>query len=191
MLTLESFSERLNIAIKKSGMTQAALAEKAGTSAANISNYCRGKSFPPIDTLEEIARALNVSIDSLCNTETNSVAMPIKSLGDIARLIASFADWKYISFSHELRRCRDDDGDIVEWPIPTIVFSDYHLCTFINDMNKMKQLLNGRTFDREFYNRWLDDRLKTLSGIVITTDNYGMYNDPEKYNTDGDGELPF
>ena len=87
MLTLEDFSERLSIAIKKSGMTQAALAEKVDTSAANISNYCRGKSFPPLDVLERIAESLNVSIDFLCGRESKTSEAAIDNLGDVARLL--------------------------------------------------------------------------------------------------------
>lgn len=197
MLTLETFSERLNIAIKKSGMTQAALAEKAGTSAANISNYCRGKSFPPLDTLEKIAMVLNVSLDWLCGIEAEKPSASVKNLGDIARLLASVAEWECI----ELKEIEVETSELafrgytadyeeeyikVKSNEPAMIFKSEQLRIFLEDLIKMKKLLSEKTFDYSFYNRWLEDRFNTLSEFPVTTNENGMYLEPMDFSN-----LPF
>ena len=49
---------------KEKSMTQAQLAEKVGTTAQNISQYERGIRNPKYNTLEKIAHALGVNVDS-------------------------------------------------------------------------------------------------------------------------------
>lgn len=178
MLSLEDFSECLSIAIKKSGMKQAALAEKVGTSPANISNYVRAKSFPPLDILVEIAQELNVSIDSLCGIKQSHDSGAIKSLADVARLLVSFDDWKLVDV--------EDVNEDAQIYLPTITLRDDCLAPFINDFKKVKALLEAGTFSKDFYNRWLEDRLKSLSDKKLELDEHGQYVD--YYQTNG---LPF
>lgn len=186
MLTLEAFSERLSTAIKKSGMTQARLAEKADTSSANISNYCRGKSFPPLDTLSKIANVLNVSIDWLCGLKSKPDSVPVKTLGDVARLLASIGSWGNFTIMHFTGTCIDSQSNSITQLVPCMAFLDYTLRTFLDDMLKVRQLWHDGTFDSDFYYRWLEDRLSTLSEIELKTDEHGMYIDYMD-----DGELPF
>lgn len=51
------FPERLNLAMK--GMTNVELAGKTGLTEATIRNYRKGKSYPPLDKLKELADACN------------------------------------------------------------------------------------------------------------------------------------
>ena len=197
MLTLEDFAERLTIAIKKSGMTQAEVAKAAKTSAANISNYCRGKSFPPLDVLERIAESLNVSIDFLCGRESKTSEAAIDNLGDVARLLASLLEWESVEmrtvrttihqFTGYCRTCSADypEYETVEQDIPALAFNSEDLRTFLEDLSKMKKLLSENTFDASFYTRWLDDRLTALRATKLTQDTSGLYKDPFA------GELPF
>lgn len=197
MLTLEDFSERLAITIKKSGMTQAEVAKMAETSAANISNYCRGKSFPPLDVLERIADSLNVSIDFLCGRESKTPVAAIDNLGDVARLLASLLEWESVElrtvhtiirqFTGYCQTCSADypEYETVEQDIPALAFNSEGLRTFLEDISKMKKLLSEKTFDASFYTRWLDDRLAALSATKLTQNTNGLYNDPFA------GELPF
>ncbi len=50
---------------KQAGLTQKQLAEKAGLSIASIQGYEQGKYTPKIETLSKIAKALDVSVESL------------------------------------------------------------------------------------------------------------------------------
>ncbi|MEE0795602.1 MAG: helix-turn-helix transcriptional regulator [Oscillospiraceae bacterium] len=190
MLTLEFFSERLSTAIKKAGITQASLAEKAETSSANISNYCRGKSFPPLDTLSKIADVLNVSIDWLCATNASGLSRSIRNLGDVARLLASMVEWECIDFGEssitEQRfigysrtySANYPEYESIEQIVPAIIFRSESLRIFLEDLKKMKKLLAENTFDKSFYTRWLEDRLSSLCTIEIEKNEYGLYEDP-------------
>lgn len=61
----EIFSERLRNILWHSKITQQALAEKTGLTAAAISHYVNGKQCPNSPALLLIADALNVSTDYL------------------------------------------------------------------------------------------------------------------------------
>ena len=50
---------------KRHGLSQEALAAKAGLSVSYISMLERGQRTPPLDTLESLAKALSVSATSL------------------------------------------------------------------------------------------------------------------------------
>ena len=59
-----SVAEKIKTAREKAGLTQAQLAEKVGTTSQNISQYERGIRNPKYNTLEKIAHALGVNVDS-------------------------------------------------------------------------------------------------------------------------------
>lgn len=59
------FAKRLKKSIDENG-TQKKLAKYTGISEANISKYTNGDSLPNLGTIYILARALRVSIDSLC-----------------------------------------------------------------------------------------------------------------------------
>ena len=90
MLTKEEFAGRLKTAIDRKQIKQVELAEMIGVTTANMSNYVRGKSFPPIDTLAEIAKKLDVSLDWLCGIDrTAGESEKPKTYGDLAKVILS------------------------------------------------------------------------------------------------------
>lgn len=60
---MADFSTRLKDIIESKGISQAWLAEKAGTTEATISRYVAGVHKPNLDIVAKIAKALNVSID--------------------------------------------------------------------------------------------------------------------------------
>lgn len=60
----DSVAEKIKTAREKAGLTQAQLAEKVGTTSQNISQYERGIRNPKYNTLEKIAHALGVNVDS-------------------------------------------------------------------------------------------------------------------------------
>lgn len=61
------FPERLNLAMK--GMTNVELAGKTGLTEATIRNYRKGKSYPPLDKLKELADACNCPLGWLATGE--------------------------------------------------------------------------------------------------------------------------
>jgi len=60
---MADFSTRLRDIIESKGISQAWLADKAGTTEATISRYMTGVHKPNLDIVTRIAKALNVSID--------------------------------------------------------------------------------------------------------------------------------
>ena len=58
-------SEIIKSLRKQAGLTQKQLAERAGLSIASIQGYEQKKYTPKIETLSKIAKALNVSVESL------------------------------------------------------------------------------------------------------------------------------
>lgn len=60
---MADFSTRLRDIIESKGISQAWLAEKAGTTEATISRYVAGVHKPNLEIVARIAKALNVSID--------------------------------------------------------------------------------------------------------------------------------
>ena len=58
--------KNLKKARKKKGLTQQKLADLAQTTKSSISDYEKGKAAPRADTLVNIAKALDVSLDWLC-----------------------------------------------------------------------------------------------------------------------------
>jgi transcriptional regulator with XRE-family HTH domain len=69
---MEKFGERLKIALKSSGYTQAKITEELNLSKNAITNYVNGR-LPKADILYDIAKTLNVSMEwLLTGTESNS-----------------------------------------------------------------------------------------------------------------------
>lgn len=64
------FPERLNLAMK--GMTNVELAGKTGLTEATIRNYRKGKSYPPLDKLKELADACNCPLGWLATGEASN-----------------------------------------------------------------------------------------------------------------------
>ena len=71
MLTKEEFSSRLKTAIDRKQIKQVELAEIIGVNPANMSNYVRGKAFPPIDTLVEIRCVFRLAVRDRRNRGRN------------------------------------------------------------------------------------------------------------------------
>lgn len=201
VLSKEEFARRLKNAIAQKGLTQAGLAEMVGTTAANMSNYVRGKAFPPIDILVEIAEKLEVSLDELCGIANQNKDFELKTYGDVAQSVICIlnaiphkCDIETIQVTESQCMGTEFNGDYGEIPyygdvevaIPVISFRVGEMRTFITDLMKIRNLLVEKTLDLEFYDRWLNGRIQALKKIplelvesVYTTDY------------DFDGSLPF
>jgi len=178
MLTKEEFGNKLKAAMDSKGMRQAALAESVGTSAANISNYVLGKAFPPVDILVEIANKLGISLDWLCGTQNGTDNhSDFQTMGDVANAILSISKNSLIGgkicTSHIEKKVFSSFNEyptLVEEDVPAIAFPEGEMRTFIEDLLKMRKLLEEKTFDDAFYKRWLDDRIQSLNQISAEED---------------------
>ena len=68
---MSKFSENLKVARKAAGLTQNDLAEAIGVTPEAICNYETGKSDPRVSSLVNIAKALNLSVDALLGYEAS------------------------------------------------------------------------------------------------------------------------
>jgi transcriptional regulator with XRE-family HTH domain len=57
--------ERLRDILKERGLTLKAFADLSGISQPNLSNYINGNISPTLDTLDKIAKALNLEVQDL------------------------------------------------------------------------------------------------------------------------------
>lgn len=91
-----STGENIKNARIKAKMTQAALAEKIGTTTQNISQYERDVRNPKIETLQKIAKALNVDWYELFVAENNddlAKARTVKFYNSMGRSTEEALEW--------------------------------------------------------------------------------------------------
>lgn len=65
MIVLNDIKKRLSQAIKQSGMTQQAIADKVGIRQQTVSDYIKGKSLPALDTLANLCVVLDIDANEI------------------------------------------------------------------------------------------------------------------------------
>ena len=65
MITLQEIQAKIAEAIRMSGMTQSALAEKLGVSQQTVSHYVKGDKLPALDTLANLCRILDADANEI------------------------------------------------------------------------------------------------------------------------------
>lgn len=83
------FSERLKAARKEAGLSQGALAEKAGISMRTLQNYEMGKRYPAsLDIAVNLATALSMTAEELLSEgEKSIVAAPADAKAQLRELV--------------------------------------------------------------------------------------------------------
>ena len=102
------FPKRLKELRTKNKFTQTDLANKCGLSQQLITLYENGKQFPRIDTIVNLAKALNSSVDYLCglnnditSIERNVLFKDTYSSIEIARSLVILLESNYIQIDNE------------------------------------------------------------------------------------------
>ena len=162
MLTKDQFSNNLKLAMKKKNISQAKLAEKINTSAANITNYTNGKAFPYPDMLAEISVALSVSIDELCGVDViaSKKEHSFENMADQARALIALIESGCVR-CHE--KVRSEEG--YSYYATVFVQPNSTLAEFLSERIKVRQICSKIEMGDELYSTWLDSRLKSLSEI--------------------------
>lgn len=100
MLDTKAMGKAIRRARKGQLLTIEKLAEQAGISENYLGKIERGEGMPSLQTIDRIARALNVSIDSLMgNPEYDTERMFINSLMEINELSEQKKE-KFLDFIH-------------------------------------------------------------------------------------------
>ena len=90
-MNLSSLGERITYYRKKAGISQKDLAIAAGMAPNSISNYEKDKRMPSIVVLQDLAKALNVTADTLLglespeNTGESNVLRAYRSLNSLGQ----------------------------------------------------------------------------------------------------------
>lgn len=185
MRELTTFAQRMKQSRERMGLKQKDLAERVSVTPQTISAYenadvgGKGKN-PTLENALEIAKALDVSLDWLCGME-RSQPKPDRemTLGDCANMIVEMFFWPSVDFSSitETETVRhgfsvdDVEFENVTNTYPAIVFLRGEIRRFLEDFRKMRSLLNDKTINLDFYNRWLQDRITSLDQKPCSTQN--------------------
>lgn len=182
------FSERLKEARLTAKLKQTELAKMSGVAAATISAYeCadgnKGKN-PSLDNALKLAQALNVSLDWLCGTAVSKDEVDVV---DFLKMLVKLNEVNYISvdtpnlidkkassllpnahslftedeYSFELQYS-EAHGIPAELYLPLVGFSDRCISNFIFEWQKMKDLYDLETIDKDLYNLWLDKQFSDI-----------------------------
>lgn len=65
MITLQQIHEQIRNAIRYSGLSQTQIAQKINVKQPTISEYVSGKSFPALDTLANLCKALDLDANEI------------------------------------------------------------------------------------------------------------------------------
>lgn len=80
--------ERLRDILKERGLTLKAFSEMSGISQPNLSNYINGNISPTLDTLDKIAKALDLHIQDLFPKDKEVIEFFVKVKGKLYRITA-------------------------------------------------------------------------------------------------------
>ncbi len=65
MIVLSDIKNRLSEAIKQSGLTQQAIADKLGVKQPTVAEYVKGRSLPALDTLANLCVILDLDANEI------------------------------------------------------------------------------------------------------------------------------
>ena len=77
--------ERLRDILKERGLTLKAFSELSGISQPNLSNYIKGNISPTLDTVDKIARSLNIEIQDLF-PKKDGIELFVRANGKLYRI---------------------------------------------------------------------------------------------------------
>lgn len=83
-----SFGEKLQMIRKKNQLSQEGLAEMLGVSRQAVSKWELGEGYPEVDKLLILSKKLNVSLDSLLETEYEPAASEKAKPSDMIRIVS-------------------------------------------------------------------------------------------------------
>ena len=147
------FSTRIKEAREKKKMSQKDFADLIGVKQQTLSGYENNKMKPPIDVVHKIAETCETSIDWLCGLSDIEPEFKVKKYADIYRFLLALQETNksFFEFTEVAHR---------NIKIPAISFDDADIDTFIEDLKKMKNLLDKSVIDKEVFDLWVEKTLK-------------------------------
>lgn len=173
MAELTIFAQRLKMAREIRKMKQNELARKVNVTPQTISAYEKAESDgkgknPTLENAVAIAKTLGFSLDWMCGLSLDPNPENNMTYGDIARIIEEISTWDR-DLAVICNKCITLEGD-ENSEGPAVIFTGGTLKDFVSDLLKMKSLLQSGTFSIDFYNRWIEDRIKSLDELKVEDD---------------------
>ena len=78
----EIFAKNLNLCLRESGKTQADIVRDLGYKQPTVSDWVKGKKYPRVDKMEELAQYLNVSMSALTDEQVSGLQAPTETSDD-------------------------------------------------------------------------------------------------------------
>ena len=161
----ELFGSRLREAREEQKLSQADVAAKVGITSQSLSNYERGTQQPPLKTATNLAKALNVSLDYLCD---NTEALPEEQHGlkTFADLALFFTAWK------DQGTCAINVNEVVVkgksiGTVVVISLSHEGLIKYFSGLKKMSKLLEDGIIDKTIFGMWCAGQVNELQDSLI------------------------
>lgn len=171
------FGQRIKEAREKVGMTQLQLAKTVQVSAASISAYEKGNSFPSLTVAKDIATECKVTIDWLCGQESSDINLS-KTLSDVIELLFKLDNPPLFEIRYKRQDERLGETFYTDEEVG-LYFNDRYsgfvssnqenrkLFDFFKDWQKMRDLYNRNSIDNEVYHLWMEKTLKKYSNVAI------------------------
>lgn len=175
------------------GLTQTQFAEKLNINQATLSLYESQDRMPNIETLLSIAKKFNVSIDWLCEIETNSNTT-LKTYADVIQLINELFITENLRVTlktvNECNSAIEDKHDIIN-----IVIDNSELASLIEEWNDIYNVCQKTQSGKKLYDIWLKDVLerynKPIQKIVHNLVSIDDFDDDFEPFENSNDELPF
>lgn len=148
---IKIFSENIKKYREKIGYTQRELARRIGATPTSVSAYEKGTKNPSLGMAVAIAKALLISVDTLCGLKCDPV---IDSVADAINAIMTIEE-----------KAR---ADIVQVPDesaegglrPAVRFQDDRISAFLTGWDAVRTKHNRNIIDTELYFAWIEKQLR-------------------------------
>ena len=163
---MAKFSNRLRTVMRMRKLNQAAMAELIEVAPGTLSAYLKdgeGKKVPTLDTLERIAKKLDVSVGWLCGEDPADKDIRTYSdlLGALVKICEANTEFPCEAFAN-IEPMGDSHTNYAG-----ITTSDPTIVNFMVGYKKVSDLLKDETIDREMYDAWVEKKLKEYENHSI------------------------
>ncbi len=145
------FSENIKKYREKLGITQKELAKRIGATPTSVSAYEKGTKNPSLGMAVLLAKALFVSIDTLCGLKCNPA---IESVADVLKGIMTLEE----KIPAAIVPVPDESAE--GGTRPALCFKDSRVSRFLAGWDVVRTKHNRNIIDTELYFAWIEKQLR-------------------------------
>ena len=163
-------TERLKELRKNANMTQKEFSEKIGCTMASLSAYENGSKIPPTQTLINIAKKFDCSVEWLLGLKNelsyDAKKTPIETYSEYIKLLFSLQESKiWLTLDCD---CSDSSKKLNH--VKGIGFSDPVIKLFLKSWKKTLELYRDGTIDSTIYKAWQEKVMRDFHYFIISTE---------------------